>query len=70
MFFTASLPFLSKDVIVISGGRILKLLAFDVRRYHKKSWLRQFIGFFLMKMLNKEEDYKLLSTEYERTMHH
>ena len=70
MFFTASLPFLSEDVIVISGGRILKLLAFDVRRYHKKIWLRQFIGVFFMKMLNKEEDYLLLSTEYERTMHH
>ena len=46
MFFTASLPFLSEDIIVISGKRILKLLAIDVRRYHKKIWLRQFIGVF------------------------
>ena len=37
MFFTASLQFLSEDIIVISGKRILKLLAIDVRRYHKRA---------------------------------
>ena len=56
MFFTASLQFLSEDIIVISGKRILKLLAIDVRRYHKRAGWDNLLA-FLMKMFNKEEDY-------------